>query len=112
MRTHDFEDLLRQKLKSEETLLHESRSKSDLVDRSVQGLAAKFQASMEAMEHRILSKMDLPTGNAGLDVGPGTGSQRSEVGRWELQLRWASRLHCIVKVSFRSLGGTRVAHSL
>jgi len=61
----EIEELLRQKLKSEENVIQESRSKSELVDKSVDGLAAKFMAAMEALEQRLVAKLDnVAVGNA------------------------------------------------
>jgi len=88
----EIEELLRQKLKSEEVVIQESRSKGDLFDKSVEGLAAKVQASIEALEQRILSKLDVGAANRTI-IEPldapsreSVASQRSEVRAFETRI--------------------------
>jgi len=83
----EIEDLLRRKLKNEETELTESRSRGELLDKSVDGMLAKVHRAMEDMERRILSRIDGRPGSGSLDVaGKDVAAQRSEVRSFEMRI--------------------------
>jgi len=81
-----IEDLLRQKLGAEETILHESRSTGELVERSNAGIIAQFQAAMEQMETRLLEKLETTGRTNESSLTKDAVSQRSEVRAFEQRI--------------------------
>jgi len=81
----EIEELLRQKLKSEETILTESRSQGNLLDKSVEGMLNRVQSAMEAMERRILSRLEGGSGSFDFS-SKDLATQRSEVRAFETRI--------------------------
>jgi len=81
-----IEDLLRQKLGADEQVLHESRSTGELVERGNAGIIAQFQACMEAMETRLLEKLEAAGKTNESSLSKDAVSQRSEVRAFEQRI--------------------------
>jgi len=83
----EIEELLRQKLKSEETLLTESRSRGDLMDKNVDGMLGRVQTAIESMERRIVSRIDGRPSSGSFDgSNKEAATQRSEVRAFETRI--------------------------